>query len=868
MGNVRRLMSAMLVMALPLFACAPEQSAEKRRREQEQREIERLGRGEGTFAGDVTLANGARIPLALDLAVARNADAATGENKPQLTAKARLGLLGGVELVSQAVAFDAGSGILTATFTGAGAASEQLTGGGGRSIEMQAHVADSGLDNVRLVSQGGRTYAATAARVATSGLALATEASFDYAIDIAMRDRPQEATVAVLTLKRQTGLVGAPASSDLPNLPALDATLRFPGAGVVAHRATLVNYDALFDTLEIQFPANDQSPGGVRLLFTDVSLNDGLQLTFNSKPRLVGSVTIDGSVAGDVSSGSDAALSEATKPEASLPPPSYVGTFLAAADGLTFAAIGEMQYLGNQVAGSTSDALGVLPNLSLKITLCHAGEAYEVKSFKLSSLAYLGQEGLFSQEGGTDYRLPFSFGDAWRTFDGNVLTAGESSDASTMKAGEPQLKLKASEKAVTSCKDLRDRAAPVARRFGNREIGADDLTYEGYMTRGANGVVPIGVQIFPRRNPNGGSDEPSLQVTARIGFFGGASIASEPAVFNWGNGRLTASFTRPSGAPLEFATTLKQDVLDDATLVGPNLGQHAIWVSHAEAPFSDITGESTLNVLVKRDAGDAGLRSVLTLRSRSEGTPAPANIDLPLLPSLEASLKIDGLGQTPQLSRRIVYDVLRGTIEVYFSESSILEFRDVFLMRGPAGGRRYLPFTELGGRLSLGGQPLADAQAFRVVKPADRWTIQDVPFPVYSGSLVTAGGSMTYRAVGTITYQGNAGANTAEYPFGTFPNLNFTILLCMRSSEIQHYDMKLDAVDHLARSLLFKNRIATLRDELDAVFEPGWVSISGTVRDTGGSSGSPGGSQLSMRAVPGLTQINCATTLPFTEGDH
>lgn len=864
-ANQRMLLMGFLSSSLVL-ACAPEKSAEERRREQEQRELQRLGSAEGSFLGQVQLPNGGGVPFALDIAVAKNADAKTGNNKPELTAKARLGLFEGTELIASAVSFDSGAHALTVVFDGgappAGAAGLRAAvaapSPGGKSLELRAVVTPNGLTSATLVGSGGTTYALSAERATQSAIAALAEQSFEFAIDTKLDEG--ESTPVLLTLKRVNGSIAAPESSDLPTMPKLEGSLRFPGASIVAHRATAVEYDALADTLQLVFNGGNESAGGLRLSFNKLSqrapLADIAQ-AFTSDPLLSGKMSLNGA---NIAALSTSSLKLKDLDGKSLPPPSYVGTMRAADGGVTFDAIGHLTYLGNEITGDDSTGLSQMPNLRLKVMLCLNGNSWGEKEFDLKAWDYLRSTGTFpEQNSAAPYLFRAHVSDTWNKLSGRFITPEEQSSDSS--AGT-QLQLSAVESNASSCADLYERSRSIRHRLRERDNQppAQDesyLTYEGYMTRGSGGTVPIGITIFPKRNPGGGSDAPSLQVTARIGFFGGATIASEPAVFNWGNGRLSASFTRPSGAPLEFRTTLKLDALDDASLIGPNLGLHNIRVAHGAPALAGTDPETTMNVAMASTDAQSSVRSVLTLRTRQESVAAPATIDLPNLPSIEASLRIDGLGKTPQVSRRVVYDVLRGTIDVYFSESSILEFTDVFLNAAPSGSAQpYVSFTELDGVLSIGGHPIGTAKS-ALAAGAERWSIMDLPPKFFIGRYQGGGSALQSKVYATLEDGHSSGTNTAEWPFTTFPNMKLKLVMCILG---QQMEKSLAAVDYLGSRVVFRS--AGQRDDIDLVFSNAWATVQGQILDADGGSSSAGNSTITLHALPNATSVDCQTAQP------
>lgn len=848
-------------------ACASEQSAEERNRERRDRKIERLSRAEGKYQGTLLTKNNQSIPFALVINVNRNPQSEGDE--PGLSARLRLGYFGGVDLSTDAVSFDYGSKQLSASFTPSSKAASGAKGiqaPDAKGLELQAVVVNNLLQDAKLVASSGTAYALTS----VSGPAFELtdpKADLDYGVLINPDDGGKPVN-ALLSLTRLSGDKDAPASSDITRMPEIEATLRFPGTSAISHVADRVDYDALTDTLELYYVGGS----GMRFVFSNIAQNitnaSGPQ-AFLSEPDLNGVVELGSRAVATIKKSSESSAVVQRTKKSRLPAKNYTGTYSNGNTTSPFRVVGNMIDLGGEASAGSTIPLDRLPRLRMELSICtpRGQDPFGTIKSVLTSIDHLKSEATFKKET-SEVRTYVTFSENWDNFTALVV---DDQDGNNKK-----FQLVSSE--VTdrnlTCADTVPAATTMARVLGLRDDNdefedgpIDDpfLTYEGYLTRANGAAVPVGLAIFPRQNPGGGTDEPSLQVTARIGFFGGANLASEPAVFNWGSGRISASFSRPTGAPLELRGILEPDTLRDAVLIGPNLGQNTLTVRKDVEPYANAGTESTFNVAISNANGPVdpanSLLSVLTLRSRSEGSTAPANIDLPVLPSIDASLRIDGLGQTPQVGSKVLYDVLRGTMEVYFSDSSVLEFTNIFLNKNTDAQRPYKMFNSLNGRMILGGQPVAAAQADDVTA-GGRWTIQDLPHTIYVGTYQGGGSSHSLKALGRVDYPGNAGRNTGEYPFQTFPNLQMTVTLCLGNNAFSRRNLELEAVDYLNRRLVFKNRGTGVSNALEVEFEPRWNRLKGEFRDTDGSSGDTSGSKIDLRAIPNSSSIDCSAQIP------
>lgn len=411
-------------------ACAPEKSAEERRREQEHREVQRLEIAEGSFVGHVLLPSGGAVPFAIDMAVEKNADASAGKNIPELTAKARLGLFEGTELVADAVTFDAGAHALTATFKSGGDGAGFIGGArlqapaGSKTLELQAIVGDEGLAEARLVGSGGAAYQVTAARSAQSGIESLAEGSYDFALEAKLRD-PEQVTSMLLTIKRVRGSTASPASSDLPSLPRLEGSMRFQGTTIVAQRAATVEYDALADTLQLTYLGGNSAAGGLRLSFADVSqrvATDGAALTFRSMPTLTGTLMLNGVGIGEIDAGGAQLLLTLTQASQALPPLIYVGTLKSAASQMPpIKAIAKFDYSGGTNANSAEYPFTSFPDLTLTVTECFTSGRY---SMKVRSFDFLRNRLVFQNTRATaNEELSATFAGDWSSMEGDIRSA-------------------------------------------------------------------------------------------------------------------------------------------------------------------------------------------------------------------------------------------------------------------------------------------------------------------------------------------------------------------------------------------------------------------------------------------------------------
>jgi hypothetical protein len=411
------------VFLVILTACAAEQSPEERKREVRDRKLARLDDAVGKFQGSLALNSTTHIPLDLSIGLKTNPSGTTEE--PSLTAVMRIGAFGGTTLRSDNTSYDHGKGRFVARFSNNVIAAQDL--------EIQGNISATALESAELVAAGGESWSVEALRVEQlSGNA--DSGSNDYPVDLP-GSSSETVNGAMISMTRLNGSVVSNSSSRTPEFPAMQATLRFPGFARLAHSASLVQYDALANSLEIRFPGYGEGPP-LRLVFTDVVRSE-LQVAGTS--MFWPSVQIDGTAEigsrnlGRVKSSDQLESLKLAVVEQTLPPKHFIGRYYSKRPGVSYGSFAQMDYLGYEGKTSGPSPLAEFPKMRLQLTLCaSARQPMLEKTYLLESVDYLSKQARFIEEAVSQPEvLEISYGSGWFQFDAKVIQSSESSSGTS-----------------------------------------------------------------------------------------------------------------------------------------------------------------------------------------------------------------------------------------------------------------------------------------------------------------------------------------------------------------------------------------------------------------------------------------------------
>ncbi len=850
---------SLLILSFFFMSCAKEVSAEDKKREEDRRQIARLSKAVGEYEGFAETEEGQAIPAYLNLTIQNNPSNAG--DAPSLQASLTLGLFGGLSMSSKATSYDRGASKMTAAFgllanpTGGDPSG---SGAKGKTLELYSIVRDEGLTDAYLKGSSGKTYPVTLKKCdGKCSQDSSSDAKFSYELSITT---DQATTLTVLDLSRETGEVKAPENSDMPALPVLSATIKFPGTAQVPQMAKDVLYDPLDGSFELTFTSSEGVKEPLRFLFknvfyprnpSDISFSflwDGAMegaIEFNSAPfgRLVASPIA-------------LPLKQEMAPQ-DLPPRYFSGRYQATRDSYEFPAIAYLDYQGTEGKNTGEFPFQSFPNLKLRVVLCVDGELFAEKLLALSSFDHLDALGRFTDtEKDSDSLLQTTVQNngkkSWNQLSGIFINKTTGSETQPVGGETPaQIELTATEGDQTpNCYSTLplDKVLKPSTDTRSSEESAQkgSLTYYGFLTSKSGERSPLSLAVFPVRNPSSEGEVPSLQSSIRVGFFGGVTLSSESTYFDWSTGKITSSFKRPSGTPLELKTTLTADVLTNAVLLGPGSGAMPLNLSRRGPQYSHGSLETFFNLQLTPSGATYNPQespsAILSVKRKREDITAPANSDLPFLPALETSIKLDGIAQTPQTGKRVIYDPLKGSLDIQLTDNSSIEFFNIFLNHNLndnpdySSGLDLLP--RLQGSLYLAGSEISTVHA-QVARDTQLAPLKDLPSKTFLGVFTPSVGTAPERQVVIfLDYQGTAGLNTAEYAFPLFPNLKMTVILCNGTEQLGEKRLQLSSLDYLSGNALFKSSTGN-KNDLDVHFSKAWDEIAGSFKNTSeGSSGS------------------------------
>ena len=354
--------------------------------------------------------------------------------------------------------------------------------------------------------------------------------------------------------------------------------------------------------------------------------------------------------------------------------------------------------------------------------------------------------------------------------------------------------------------------------------------YAGYVLDSKTEITPLSIEVHVTKNPNGNVETPILSVGLRIGLFGGVTVASTSAFFDWGANELVATFARhgassghgtlPGGAPggFELKGTLKDGKISQATLIGPHLGKRDLVLEKDGASRFDTETKWNYEVVWDTSEGKPNLKGLLKVKNKSTTQEAPATSDLPYLPSLEASLVFEPFASTPENATTVLYDPTNATLDLQFTDFSWVRTTGVSLALD--SNAQIAPQ----GRLNLGGVSLRNLLLKPIANPPQ---LAMLPPVYYLGTFQGSPSSIAYKAVAYLNYLGTAGVNKLDVPFPSFPVMRMELDICNSDEVFDQKVLRLDVLDHLNHRAVF-HRLSTQQDPLEVYFKEDWSSLHGT----------------------------------------
>ncbi len=400
------------------FACAPEQSAEERKREVSERTVQRLEHAQGSYRGALETEFGF-VPVYFKNVVLRNP--ANGAELPELQTSLTLGFFGGVTLVTSDTSFDFGAKRFVARFSG------------DRDLELKATLTKHSADATLYSDDLQWSWQASSDPIDTQN-EIPADAVFHFFIS-GLREGNQNEQDAALTLVRRLDQTKAPTGARLPEFPGLDAAIRFLGTAIVANSARQVLYDPLSATIELTYES------GARLLLSEVAAPDLETLQRDRwfpRSRLNGTLLV-----GAANVANFTAISgqlQLTAPGVRLPPSRFEGAYGSVANRPTYDVQATLTYLDD--VGTSDDVLAFrqFPKMRLVARLCRGGDLLAKRTWELTSVDHLRGSLQFQLIHGNmpgELQLLASATPRWDAISGTVFSLeepGESNAKLTLRA--------------------------------------------------------------------------------------------------------------------------------------------------------------------------------------------------------------------------------------------------------------------------------------------------------------------------------------------------------------------------------------------------------------------------------------------------
>lgn len=446
----RSIFIAIVTTATLLHGCAKESSTEDRRREENERELSRLNLASGSYFGYVKVDEEKLVPLELELTPTRNPT--NGDDNPELSAAMTIGLFGGITLSSRMTSFDWGSGKLSISFDRASSAGPSGMGGRGSVLELHGNLTDGEITNAAINGPNGGTRPVILAK---NGPKLLT-ASEKYRYQISFSDSallndltPQSSTTAQLSLKTLVTPRVAPATSDLPYLPPLEASLRFPGLAIVPQTATDVIYDPLDGFIELQL-RSDSKIRIENVYLSQSVLTSGID-KWQPESIVTGSVIHSANMIGSakIESGFPGIGLVEPMPLADLPPRYFKGTYKSEQNPVSFPMIASIDYINSQGVNSGEYPFAYFPKLRIKILICSGGRPFREGTYDMTALNPLdGTARLLDIRTGNSSGIDLRYLNDWSEIIGRFIT----SSTGAIDTRNPQIRMKPLEEGgATDC---------------------------------------------------------------------------------------------------------------------------------------------------------------------------------------------------------------------------------------------------------------------------------------------------------------------------------------------------------------------------------------------------------------------------------
>lgn len=346
-----------LIFLSAIASCAKEQNPEDAHREEERRNLERLQRANGKYEGFATRENNQKIPVQLLIETSKNPS--SNIDQPIVQTTMRMGLFGGVEIVSSKTSYDWKTNELIATFTKGKDSTEN-------SLELHASISDGKWQHGQL--HGARTGVVDLTMDGGPDYQLKTYTdSKEFVYKMTFGDpaagNQSNSQLQIKRLENSVRLENVTqVESDLPIFPAIQASVVFNGYEETPETAAAAIYDPLRASLQIYLDSGAQI--FVKNLYA--SNLDALSLVEQSPEGLTGSVIVGSTQRDQVK----LERSAPTQHTAFNRPSRFVGTYQGSPSAPALNALVYLDYMGQQKTNSSDQIFKVFPAFRLRVLEC------------------------------------------------------------------------------------------------------------------------------------------------------------------------------------------------------------------------------------------------------------------------------------------------------------------------------------------------------------------------------------------------------------------------------------------------------------------------------------------------------------------
>jgi len=381
-------------------------------------------------------------------------------------------------------------------------------------------------------------------------------------------------------------------------------------------------------------------------------------------------------------------------------------------------------------------------------------------------------------------------------------------------------------------------------------LAAAEGSFPGFVRMSDSQGVPFRIDIQSKRNPQSGLDKPTLNVAMNIGFFGGVSLVASEANYDWGSGKLTATFSSSSGPgagggagagstanTFEIQMTGLKDKksFQKAMIKGSVLGERSL----TSLDYDPITrDENSFSFPMVFSLGAENQTAILNLKRLNVDVPAPSNSDMPTLPPIRSSLLFTTAANVSQEGILTWYDPLAGTLDIQLRENTWLRIAKLY---APVDQSQQtladVKVPEYDGSVYIGGR---SAYAARLNFDTGRFGLASYELRTlpkyYLGTYKGSSEGLELRAIAALTDNGTTVENPSDIGIPSSPSLQLKLMYCLDGRTNYAINATIFALDYLAGQMRFRED--GLGKRLTQVnISQNWLKLDGIITDQSGAIG-------------------------------